>query len=115
MRAKTLGLVPAVFALTILATGTLVVAASPRTAAPGAGQSRLVSIQQFPSSDGDMCAMPVEQVDAGRPTQSQIADAGWAEPLDDPKEVIIATAAGNTILTFSVPEVFDRPTTTSSR
>jgi DNA-binding beta-propeller fold protein YncE len=29
------------------------------------------------------------------------------------KEVIIATAAGNTIMTFSVPEVFD--TTPSSR
>jgi hypothetical protein len=30
------------------------------------------------------------------------------------KEVIIATAAGNTIMTFYVPEVFDQPTTTSS-
>ena len=42
------------------------------------------------------------------------ADTGIAlDPAH--KEVIIATAAGNTILTFSVPEVFDRPTTTSSR
>jgi len=30
------------------------------------------------------------------------------------KEVIIASSAGNAILTFSVPEVFDQPTTTSS-
>ena len=43
------------------------------------------------------------------------ADTGIAlDPAH--KEVIIATAAGNTIMTFSVPEVFDQaPTTTSSR
>jgi hypothetical protein len=42
------------------------------------------------------------------------ADTGIAlDPAH--KEVIIATAAGNTIMTFAVPEVFDRPTTTSSR
>jgi hypothetical protein len=41
------------------------------------------------------------------------ADTGIAlDPVH--KEVIIATAAGNTIMTFSVPEVFDQPTTTSS-
>lgn len=84
MLAKTLGVVPAVFALTVIATGTLVVAAGPSTASPATGQSRLVSIQQFPSPDGDMCAMAVEQVATGRSIQSQIVDAGWAEPLDDP-------------------------------
>jgi len=30
------------------------------------------------------------------------------------KEVIIATSGGNSILTFSVPEIFDRPATASS-
>jgi hypothetical protein len=39
------------------------------------------------------------------------ADTGIAlDPAH--KEVIIATAAGNTIMTFSVPEVFDAPTST---
>lgn len=75
-------------------------------------------------------------VDTGLPVQSSVEDATWVEPGDDVripaplgrnssdtgialdpahKEVIIATAAGNTIMTFSIPEVFDRPTTTSSR
>jgi hypothetical protein len=43
------------------------------------------------------------------------ADSGIAlDPAH--KEVIVATAAGNTVMTFSVPEVFDQaPTTSSSR
>jgi DNA-binding beta-propeller fold protein YncE len=58
MRVKALGVVTAVVGLAIIPTGTLLNAAG-----PAAGPSRLVSIQHFP--DGDMCAMPIERVDAG--------------------------------------------------
>ena len=48
------------------------------------------------------------------PLGRQAADTGIAlDPVH--KEVIIATSGGNSILTFSVPEVFDRPAPTPSR
>ena len=49
----------------------------------------------------------------GAPLGRQAADTGIAlDPVH--KEVIIATSGGNSILTFSVPEIFDRPATASS-
>ena len=84
MRAKTLGVVTAVLALTVIATGTLVVAAGPQTAAPATGPSRLVSIQQFPVPDGDMCALvPVERFDAEVPLGSNTADVLLADQIED--------------------------------
>jgi len=49
----------------------------------------------------------------GAPLGRQAADTGIAlDPAH--KEVIVATSGGNSILTFSVPEVFDRPAASSN-
>jgi hypothetical protein len=58
------------------------------------------------STEGPFLRLPA-------PLGRSSSDTGIAlDPVH--KEVIIATAAGNTIMTFHVPEVFDSPTTTSS-
>jgi len=74
-----------------------------------AHSGRTLDIWKVPES-GESTEQPLR---IPTPLVRASADTGIAlDPAH--KEVIIATAAGNTIVTFSVPEVFDRPTTTSS-
>ena len=79
MRIKTLGVVTAVVGLAMTLTGALLTAAGPASAS---SSSRLISIQHFP--DGDMCAMPVEQFDAGMAPGSPVAAASPFVAIDDP-------------------------------
>ena len=82
MRARTNKTELAIFVVTLIATSLLASAAPLSAVHPDIGSNRLVSIQQLP--DMGMCS---------------------SDPVH--KEVIIATAAGNTIVTYCVPEVFD--------
>jgi 6-phosphogluconolactonase (cycloisomerase 2 family) len=71
-----------------------------------------IEVWRIPSS-GESSEPPLYRIPA--PIGKASSDTGIAlDPVH--KEVIIASSAGNAILTFSVPEIFDRgATTTSSR
>lgn len=56
MRVRTHEIVTAALAATVIATGSLVLAASQPSIESPSGTSRLVSVQHFPLPDGDMCA-----------------------------------------------------------
>ena len=72
MRVKTPGFVTAIVGLAMIPTGALLIAAGP---AASSSSSRLVSIQQFPTPVGDMCAMPLEP---------PVAAAASFDAADDP-------------------------------
>jgi 6-phosphogluconolactonase (cycloisomerase 2 family) len=69
-----------VIAMTVVATGSFVLAASP-PAGPS-GPSRLISIQHLDIPVGDMCALPLESAVADVPAQN--VDAELAEVAEDP-------------------------------
>ena len=63
MRVTKLDIGMAVVAVAVIAMGSLA-AASQSASAPPTVSSRLVSVQHFPSTEGDMCAWPPDPADA---------------------------------------------------